>query len=54
LFRVGHEGADSLWKIALDDKGQVWGLKVEMIPPREDAPDPALQSGALLEGRSRN
>jgi TonB family protein len=33
LYRVEHERSTSLWKIAFDRRGQIWGMKADVIPP---------------------
>jgi hypothetical protein len=33
LYRVEHERNISLWKIAFDRQGRIWGMKAEVIPP---------------------
>jgi TonB family protein len=38
LYRVEHERSTSLWKIAFDRQGRIWGMKADVIPPQSGEP----------------
>ncbi|HEY4212192.1 MAG TPA: energy transducer TonB [Steroidobacteraceae bacterium] len=38
LYRVEHERSTSLWKIAFDRQGRIWGMKADVIPPPSGEP----------------
>ena len=38
LYRVEHERNTSIWKMAFDRQGRIWGIKADVIPPPSGEP----------------